>query len=66
MSLSRPFVLTNSVCPTKAISIPKLELAVAVKACEMAEKIKEALEEDLKTVFWTDSMTVLYWIRGVS
>ena len=56
----------SKVCPTKAMTIPKLELSAAVKACELAAKIKEALGEDFKTIFWTDSMTTLYWIKGIS
>ena len=55
------------VAPLKAVSLPRLELSAAVLAVRMYETIKQA---DLivcdKTVFWTDSMIVLHYIRNTS
>lgn len=49
----------------KVISIPRLELQAAVMGCRLAETAQQ--EHDIKPtlrIFWTDSRTVLAWIRN--
>ena len=55
------------VTPTKgSLSIARLELLGAVTAVKLATQIKNAMDPEitLEIVFWTDSMVVLYWIKG--
>ncbi|XP_055604694.1 uncharacterized protein LOC129752929 [Uranotaenia lowii] len=55
----------TKVCPLKQLSIPRCELSAAVLGSQMAHSIEA--EHDLKVtrrVFWTDSRTVLSWIRS--
>ena len=55
----------SRVSPLKPVSIPRLELQAAVLAARLAETIKG--HHDIKihsTIFWTDSKTVLCWLRS--
>ena len=55
------------VAPIKAVSIPRLELIAAVLGVRLAETVSEKLEILLSQhTVWTDSMDVIYWIRGHS
>ena len=55
------------VAPIKAVSIPRLELMAAVLGVRLAETVSEKLEISLSQhTVWTDSMDVIYWIRGHS
>ncbi|MEW8544200.1 MAG: hypothetical protein AB2693_11760, partial [Candidatus Thiodiazotropha sp.] len=55
------------VAPTVATSIPRLELMGAVVGVRLATKISSVLEIPTnRAVFWSDSVNVLYWIRGRS
>ena len=55
------------VAPLHAVSIPRLELMSAVVGLRLTEKVASVLgiQKDHWT-FWSDSMDVLYWIRGYS
>ncbi|CAC5416214.1 unnamed protein product [Mytilus coruscus] len=57
----------SRVAPLTSVSIPRLELMAAVLGLRLALSVGQALDipEDDMT-FWTDSMNVLYWIRGKS
>ena len=57
----------NRVAPVTAMSVPRLELMGAVLGLRLAVSICSALNRDLQSVhFWSDSMNVLWWIRGHS
>lgn len=52
------------VAPLKLTSIPRLELQAAVMRTRMAEAVIEEHErKPEKRIFWTDSRTVLTWIK---
>ncbi|XP_075163099.1 uncharacterized protein LOC142235724 [Haematobia irritans] len=63
-----PLEIRNSkskVSPIKTVSIPRLELCAASLCVQLSQKVKESLK-DLKIgsiVYWSDSSTVLSWIR---
>ncbi|XP_021957208.1 uncharacterized protein LOC110853263 [Folsomia candida] len=53
------------VAPLKVLPIPRLELQAAVMGVRAANMMKEELEIKItNTVFWSDSSTVLKWIRS--
>lgn len=53
------------VTPLKPTSIPRLELQAALIASRLAITIKNSHKKvSTRTVFWTDSMTVLGWLRS--
>jgi hypothetical protein len=55
----------SRVAPFKTLSIPRLELQAAVVAVRMANSIKKGHKAIVRTTtFWTDSRTVLCWIRS--
>ncbi|XP_051169414.1 uncharacterized protein LOC127286854 [Leptopilina boulardi] len=60
------FVIGNArVAPLKPVSIPRMELQAALIASRIAKTIGEELTIALiKRTFWTDSQTVLGWIRS--
>ncbi|CAC5373861.1 unnamed protein product [Mytilus coruscus] len=64
---TRLIAAKSRVAPLTSVSIPRLELMAAVLGLRLALSVKHALEvpEDNMT-FWSDSMNVLYWIRGRS
>ena len=49
----------------KQVTIPRLELLAAVLGVELASSIKEELDiQFTETLFWTDSTTVLHWVKN--
>lgn len=53
----------SRIAPLKKITIPRLELLAAVIGCRLYVQTKQALHLNGKVYFWTDSTTVLTWIR---
>ena len=60
------FVFGKSrLAPVKAVSIPRLELKAAVMATNIDEMLRKELKMKIATsVFWSDSMAVLGYIRN--
>ena len=55
------------VAPTKAISVPRLELMAAVLGLRLARKASELLGTPFENcTLWTDSKDVIFWIQGQS
>jgi len=53
------------VTPLKPPSIPRLELQAAVMASRLSNCIQRKINvEIIEVTFWTDSITVLRWIRS--
>ena len=50
--------------PLKKITIPNLELQAGVYGDQLAQFVKEEQDIDFaESIFWSDSTTVLYWLR---
>ena len=62
------FVMAKSrLAPMRAMTIPRLELQAAVLAVKLEAKLKQELRLELEnSVFWTDSTTVLKYIRNTN
>ena len=57
----------SKVAPISATSIPRLELMAAVLGLKLAKSVGMSFNVATSDiVFWSDSMTVLWWIRGHS
>ncbi|OXA55241.1 Pro-Pol polyprotein [Folsomia candida] len=53
------------VAPIKVVSIPRLELQAAVLGTRLQKFIKEEMSIPInRVVFWSDSSTVIHWIRS--
>ena len=65
-SVSSAFLCGKArVNPLKVLSIPRLELVAAVLAGRLRVKIESILDFQLeRTIMWTDSMTVLRYLRN--
>lgn len=59
------FVLGKTRCaPTQILSVPRLELQAALLATRMMREIRQSLDVQItRTTFWSDSETVLKWLR---
>ena len=66
--VSRRLVTAKTrVAPLSTTTISRLELMVAVLGLRMPDSVSKALDSALNQVtFWSDSMNVLWWIRGRS
>ena len=52
------------VAPIKRMTIPNLELQAAVYGAQLAQFLRDEMDIEIhKQVFWSDSTTVLYWLR---
>lgn len=62
------FIASKSrVAPIKHLSMPRLELTAALLGARLAKSIQGELTYSIsKIVFWSDSMTVLSWVRSSS
>ena len=54
------------VAPMKALTIPKLELQIALLAARLKDEVQKALTLTVeRTLIWTDSTTVLQWLHSI-
>ena len=64
---SRMVASKSRVSPLQAVSIPRLELIATVVGVTLTKSVSESLAVDSsKWTLWSDSMDVLYWVRGKS
>lgn len=53
------------VAPLKKLTLPRLELMAAVLGARLGKYLRDLFKSLVKEfVFWTDSLIVLYWIKG--
>lgn len=62
------FVLARSrVAPRKQMTIPRLELSAALTGAQVANILQEELTVDInRIILWSDSSTVLQWLKSDS
>ncbi|XP_055589857.1 uncharacterized protein LOC129742036 [Uranotaenia lowii] len=63
-TLTRILTSKSRVSPLRCQSIPRLELAGALHAAELYDKVKHALNLNASTYFWTDSTCVWRWLQA--
>ena len=64
-SVSVAFVIGKArVAPIKRMTIPNLEQQAAVYGAQLAQYVRDEMDIEIhKQVFWSDSTTVLHWLR---
>ncbi|GFW75342.1 integrase catalytic domain-containing protein [Trichonephila clavipes] len=61
------FICSKSrVAPLKSLTLPRLELTAALLSARLAKQVSSCLKFDANIYYWTDSLILYYWIRGVS
>ncbi|XP_036346866.1 uncharacterized protein LOC118756198 [Rhagoletis pomonella] len=62
------FVAAKARCaPLKGMTVPRLELQAAILGCRLSKSIQECHDFIIdRVVFWSDSKTVLLWIRSTT
>ncbi len=60
------FIMARSrVAPKKQLSVPRLELCAALSGAQLAKTLNSELTLNIRqTVMWSDSTTVLHWIKS--
>ncbi|GBN44195.1 hypothetical protein AVEN_148419-1 [Araneus ventricosus] len=54
----------SRVAPLKQATIPRLELMACCIGARLAHSVQQALNiTEMETIFWSDSMVALYWLR---
>ena len=62
---SRLVAAKTRVAPLAATSVPRLDLIVAILGLRLTESVSRVYSSTLdQAVFWSDSMNVLWWIKG--
>lgn len=55
------------VAPSKALSIPRLELMGAIIGVRLSTRISNVMDLKMnQLIYWSDSLNVLWWIHGRS
>lgn len=57
----------GKVAPVKQMTIPRLELLAALMGAQLGSRVAKILRRPItSTTYWTDSSSVLYWIRSTA
>jgi len=62
--ISRIVASKTRVSPVKKQSIPRLELLGSLILARLADTILTSWSRNIETVYWVDSMSVLFWIKN--
>lgn len=68
-SVEVSFIIGKSrVAPLKKVSVPRMELLAAVLGLRLAQTVRKSYDEMkiTRTCYWSDSRTVLCWIRSTT